>query len=223
MQAELLTTLEQRAHPQHAAILVIDMQNDFVSDEGWAASVGWNPRHNQTAARRTAWLLERAREAKVAIVFVQAIYDEMYLSAPMLERNRRRGIEGPRCISGTWGAEFYLLEPRPGEPIVRKHRYSAFAETELSMVLRQSQIKSLLFAGVYTEGCVESTARDAYFLDYYVTLIDDCCATTTPEIHRGVLERCERDWGMVTTSTDLVAAWQAVGALSASTTSVLAP
>ena len=203
----LLMTLGEKAAPDTAALIVIDVQNDFVADDGWGARVGWDPIRNQAAARHIARLLPHARAVGIPIVFVQAIYDEIYLGAPMIERNRRRGLDSPRCISGSWGAEFFLIAPEPGEPVVRKHRYSAFAETELNTVLRHLGVRSLLFAGVYTEGCVESTARDAYFLDYYTTLIDDCCATTTQEIHEGVLERCEHDWGIVTTSDELIALW----------------
>lgn len=209
MRDGLLMTLDEKAAPDTAALIVIDVQNDFVADEGWGARVGWDPTRNQAAAKRIVRLLPHARAAGVQVVFVQAIYDEIYLGAPMIERNRRRGLDSPRCISGSWGAEFFLIAPEPREPVVRKHRYSAFAETELNTVLRHLGVRSLLFAGVYTEGCVESTARDAYFLDYYVTLIDDCCATTSQEIHRGVLERCERDWGIVTTSDELIALWSA--------------
>lgn len=212
MQPNLLSTLEDKVNPNNAAVIVIDMQNDFVADDGWAASVGWDPKHNQIAARRTDALLAEARKANVPVVFIQAIYDEIYLGAPMLERNRRRGVEGPRCITGTRGAEFYLVAPQPGEAIVQKHRYSAFAETELNTVLRHLGVRSLILTGVYTEGCVESTARDGYFLDYYITLVDDCCATTTPEIHQGVLERCDRDWGLVASSHQIIAAWEAASA-----------
>jgi ureidoacrylate peracid hydrolase len=214
---ELLTSLEQKVAPDNAALVVIDVQNDFVANEGWGASVGWDPSRNQAAARRIADLLPHVRSAGLPVVFIQAIYDEPYLGAPMIERNRRLGIDQPRCISGTWGADFYAVRPEPTDTIVRKHRYSAFAETELNTVLRHLGVRSLLLCGVYSEGCVESTARDAYFLDYYVTLIDDCCATTSDEIHRGVLERCEHDWGIVTTSEELLRVWGAAGSRSSAT------
>jgi ureidoacrylate peracid hydrolase len=210
VEEQLLTTPDEKASPDHAALIAIDVQNDFVADDGWGSRVGWDPTRNQAAARKLAELLPYARAAEVPVIFIQAIYDEVYLGAPMIERNRRRGLEQPRCIAGTWGAEFYLVAPEPGEAVVRKHRYSAFAETELNTVLRHLGVRSLLLAGVYSETCVESTARDAYFLDYYVTLISDCCATTTDEIQRGVLERCENDWGTVTTSEELIRLWSNV-------------
>ena len=215
MDQELLMTLDQKVDPRSAAIIVIDVQNDFVADDGWAAGVGWDPKLNQAAAQRLARFLDLGRQAQIPIIFIQAIYDDIYLGAPMRERNKRRGVEGGRCLSGTWGADFYLVAPRPGEPVVRKHRYSAFAETDLNTVLRHLGVKSLLLTGVYTEGCVESTARDGYFLDYYITLVEDCCGTTTTEIHEGVLERCERDWGTVFTSREIVDAWSRMGAVSA--------
>lgn len=204
-------TLDDKVAPDNAAVLVIDVQNDFIAEGGFADAVGWPRSGNAEAARRLVPFLGEAREAGVPIVFVQAIYDEAYLGAPMLERNIRRGVTQPRCQSGSWGAEFYLVRPGPGELVVRKHRYSAFAETELNTVLRHLNIQTLILTGVYTEGCVESTGRDGYFLDYYIVLVEDCTGTTSVERHLGALERCEADWGQVATSADVVSCWRGPG------------
>jgi ureidoacrylate peracid hydrolase len=91
---------------------------------------------------------------------------------------------------------------------VRKHRLSAFFGTDLQNVLRHLEVRSLLLTGVYTEVCVESTARDAYFLDYYVVLVSDCCGTTREEFHRSALERCERNFGIVASGDAISEAWQ---------------
>ncbi len=71
------------------------------------------------------------------LFFVQAIYDPVYLPAPWYERNARLNFEVPRCISGSWGADFYGVAPLEGEVVVRKHRYSAFVNTELDLILRR--------------------------------------------------------------------------------------
>ena len=210
---QLLSMLEQKVDPANAAVVVIDVQNDFAHEDGWGASVGWHVGLIQAAARRLTGFLERARAAGVPIVFIQATYDDRYLSDAMVERNQRRGLTEPRCQTGSWGADFYLVRPEPDEPVVVKHRYNAFAETELATVLRRLGARSLLLTGVYTEGCVESTARDAYFRDYYVVMVDDCCGSATEAEHRGTLERCDREFGQVATSDEIVAAWQRLGVL----------
>jgi ureidoacrylate peracid hydrolase len=72
------------------------------------------------------------------------------------------------------------VQPTAGDLVVVKHRYSAFAGTDLDARLKECGIRSLLLTGVATEVCVESTARDGYFLDYYITMVADCCATANP-------------------------------------------
>lgn len=207
LRERLLQTIDDKVAPRNAAILVIDVQNDFIAEGGFADGVGWERSLNSAAVVRLKEFLPAARENGVPVIFVQAIYDEVYLSGAMIERNIRRKLDFPRCISGTWGAEFYVVGPEPGETVVRKHRLSAFVETDLHTVLRHLGVQSLLLTGVYTEVCVESTARDAYFLDYYVVMVSDCCGTTSEEYHRAALERCDRDFGTVATSGEILAAW----------------
>jgi ureidoacrylate peracid hydrolase len=211
----LLTTLAQKAEPGRAALLVIDVQNDFAADGGFFDQIGADVRSIQaTVIPALARLLESARAAGMLVVFVQAIYDAQYLSAPMRERNKRRQVEMPRCLTGSWGADFHGVRPAPGEPVVIKHRYSAMLNTELDAVLKRCGISSLLLTGVATDTCVESTARDAYFMDYYVTLVADCCGAFNEGDHLGALKRFDRDYGAVVTSDDLIDVWEC-GAQSA--------
>lgn len=205
---ELLLTLEQKVAPSHAALLVVDVQNDFLSEGGFFQRAGYDLSNVQRSVPPLLHLLDHARRAEVTVVFIQAIYDPHVLSAPMRERNRRRNLEMPRCLTGTWGADFYMLRPQSGEPVIIKHRYSAFAGTELEAVLRGRGIRSLLLAGVSTDTCVESTARDGYFLDFYITLVADCCGALSEADHQGTLARAERDFASVATSAEIILAWE---------------
>ena len=114
----------------------------------------------------------------------------------------------PKCQSGTWGADFFAVRPRPASRSSIKHRYSAMINTGLDALLKQRGIKSLLLTGVATDTCVEATARDAYFIDYYVTLVQDCCGALDEDDHRTALKRFARDYGPVVTSSEVIAAWQ---------------
>lgn len=210
---DLLLTLEQKVAPVHTALVVVDVQNDFVAEGGFFDRTGGDVASIQAAIPPLLRLIEHARRAGVLVVFVRAIYDPEYLSGPMIERNRRRHLEMPRCLTGTWGADFYKIEPAPDEPIVVKHRYSAFMGTSLDQLLRQRGIRSLLLTGVATDVCVESTARDAYFLDYYVAVVADCCGAAREEYHRDALARFERDYGGVTSSAEVIGAWERLHAL----------
>jgi ureidoacrylate peracid hydrolase len=120
----------------------------------------------------------------------------------------------PRCLTGSWGADFHVIAPRPNEPVVIKHRYSAFANSQLDDLLKRHGIRSLLLTGVATDTCVESTGRDAYFIDYYVTLVADCCAGAAERDHLMALERFARDYGAVVSSADVIEAWERCGALA---------
>jgi ureidoacrylate peracid hydrolase len=205
--AGLLVSLEQKAAPGRAALLVVDVQNDFVADGGFFDRIGADVASAQRRIPALLALVDAARTARVPVVFVQAIYDPQYLSAPMRERNRRRGVELPRCLTGSWGAELHAVRPRSGEPVIVKHRYSAVPNTDLVPLLRRLGVESVLFAGVATDTCVESTARDLYFIDYYVTLVSDCCAAFDEADHQAALRRFERDYGATVGSAEVIAAW----------------
>lgn len=193
--------------PARTALVVVDVQNDFVADGGFFDAIGADVKTAQRRIPALVRLIAAARSARVPVVFVQAIYDPQYVSAPMRERNRRRGVERPRCLTGSWGADFYEVKPLPGEPVVIKHRYSAVPNTDFLPVLRRLGVDSLLLAGVATDTCVESTARDAYFIDYYVTIVADCCAAYDENDHLGALRRFERDYGAVVTAAEVMEAW----------------
>ena len=203
----LLTTLADKAAPENAALLVIDVQNDFCAPGGFFAKIGADIPATQAMLPRLGRLIDAARTAGVLVVFIRAIYDPGDLSAPMRERRLRRRNEMPLCHSGTWGAEFHVVLPRPDEPVVTKHRYSAMINTELDALLKRWGKTSLLLSGVATDTCVESTGRDAYFMDYYVTLVSDCCAAISRSDHSGALIRFERDYGPIVTADELIGTW----------------
>lgn len=205
---DLLVTLAQKAAPGRAALVVVDVQNDFCADDGYFGKLGADVKAVQRMVPTLQRLIDHARTAGVLVVFVQAIYDPEYVSAPMRERNLRTGREVRRCLTGTWGADFYGVKPRPGEPVVIKHRYSGIINTELDAVLKRHGVKSLLMTGVATDTCVESTARDAYFIDYYVTLVADCCGAFNEQDHLGALARFDRDYGPVVTAAEIIAGWE---------------
>jgi ureidoacrylate peracid hydrolase len=215
----LLLTLAEKVDPKHCALLVIDVQNDFVADGGFFDKVGGDLKPiQQERVPALLRLIAEARKAGALVIFVQAIYDPKDLSAPMRERNARLKMEMPRCLTGSWGADFYEVRPRPDEPVVIKHRYSAMVNTNLPDLLKERIIHSLLLTGVATDTCVESAGRDAYFLDYYVTIVADCCGAASEQDHRGALKRFSRDYGQVAVSADVINIWNADAAHDCSAT-----
>jgi ureidoacrylate peracid hydrolase len=153
-------------------------------------------------------LIEGARSAGVPVIFVQAIYDPVYLPAAWHERNARLNFEVPRCLSGSWGADFYEVAPLKDETVVRKHRYSAFVDTELYLILRSRQIQTVIVTGVATNICVESTSRDAFMRNYYVAVVDDASAGYSREQHQATLTNITIGFGVVTTVNEVLDVWK---------------
>lgn len=216
--SDILRTLPEKVDPRHAALIVVDIQNDFCADEGFFGQTNQDLAMIQAMVPRLERFIDAARRAGVMVVFIRSIYDEVYLNEPMKERNQRRGLVMPRLLTGSWGTEFYRVRPGPGEVVITKHRYSAFQGTELANVLRDSGIRTTIMAGVTSNVCVESTSREAYFQGFHVVFVDDCAATTnedfagatSEEIHRWTAVNIQLTFGVVCKADEIEAAWAAV-------------
>jgi ureidoacrylate peracid hydrolase len=204
-----------RVAPETTRILVVDVQNDFLADGGWFAKHGQDLTPMREAVDRIVEFLPVARAAGVRPIFIQAIYDQKWLSKPMLERHQLVGFDNRHCQSGTWGAEFYVVQPEPDDDVIVKHRYSAFVGTELDPLLRAQGVENLIIVGVTTNVCVESTARHAYMLDYHIVLVEDLTASYSDEPHQATLANIRRAFGRVVTSDEITSVWRKAGLLPA--------
>lgn len=213
----LLTTLGEKVEPRHAALLVIDVQNDFCAEGGMMHREGRDLGEVQKMARALPRLLDAARDAGVLVVFVRNVYsteENHYLSDVWLEQAARRRAGSytvwPVCGPESWEGDFYTVRPLPEEPVITKHRFSAFHNTDLETVLRAHSIRSVVLAGVATNVCVETTAREAFVRDYYVVFLDDGTATYDRASHEATLNSIERFFGQVATIDDVVGCWNVV-------------
>ncbi|KSW29836.1 cysteine hydrolase family protein [Cellulomonas sp. B6] len=209
-----MTYPTSRFTPGTAAVVVVDVQNDFCDPAGACAQRGSDVAGAVAMVPRLERFLDAARAAGVLVVFIQTTHDATTNSPAWLAR---RGDPVPgaptpvaTCATGTWGAEFYRVAPQPGEPVVVKHRYSAFAGTNLDVVLRSAGVDSLLLTGVSTNVCVESTLRDGLFAEYRVTLVEDCAASFEAEAHAATVANVEQYFGVVATSEEIGATWSAL-------------
>ncbi len=195
-----------RVDPATTALVVVDVQNDFCHPHGACAAAG----HDVTAAvemvPRLQRLIAAAKAAGVRIVYIQTTHDASTDSPAWLARNGDQ-VRPQNCLTGSWGAEFYLVEPDADDVVVVKHRYSAFAGTNLDLVLRTAGVSALLLAGVATNICVESTLRDGLFADYHVTLVEDCCAAFSQEAHDWTVRTVDALFGVAAPSEEIAAAW----------------
>lgn len=148
----LLRGLRDKVAPRHTAIIVVDMQNDFVAKDGY--------------------------------------------------------ITIPGCEATSWGADYYAnLRPEVNDPVVVKHRYNAFLNTDLDTILRANGIRTTVFTGVSTNCCVESTAREAFMRDYYVVVVDDATASYSRELHQAALKTLDALFGEITSNAALTEIW----------------
>lgn len=213
--------LTEKVDPASTALIVVDIQNEFCADDGWYGKQGVDLGMMQVAVKRADSLIQEARNAGVRIVFIRSTYDDHFINEPMRELIRDFGSDdlvGKMCATGTYGADFYLVAPEPDEPIVTKHRYSAFYGTELEVILDAWHIKTVVLAGVMTNVCIDSAARDANFRGFHVVVVDDCTGTctagrddiTAAELHRHTLATIEMAIGTVTSGDAVTQAWRAV-------------
>lgn len=207
---DVLTTLEQKIDPAHTAIVVVDMQNDFCAEGGYIHNtLGKDMSANGPLAGRIGGLVDAARDAGVEIVWIQANYEPKYLSGQAKAKLAEKGVEAICCEGGTWGWDFYEINPADGELVVEKHSYSGFFGTELDRLLRFRGIKTLVMTGVATNVCVESTLRDGYFNGYYIVVPGDCVGSHAQDLHDATLKNVAMFFGEVTTADAVKAVWGA--------------
>lgn len=193
----VLTELHELVDPAHTALILVDMQRDFLDPTGVFAQAGIDVSAYATMRPRLAALLEQARRVGTLVIHLQnTSLPDGRSDSPAQIRFAMRMHDGVRdgrpplryTVPGTPGHEFVSdLAPVADELVVHKYRSSGFWGTNLDMLLRSNGIRSIVIAGCTTEGCVDSTARDALFGDYYVVIAQDCVASDDPAQHEAAM------------------------------------
>jgi nicotinamidase-related amidase len=190
---EVFTELTELVDPAHTALLLVDMQRDFIEPDGVFGQLGIDLSMYADTRPCLADLLAAARRHGVLVVHIQntALPGRMSDSPAQIRFNLRmhyatRGEEPALryTVPGTPGHDFVPeFRPEPDELVVRKYRSSGFWGTNLDLLLRSNGIDTVVVGGCTTEGCVESTARDAMFSGYYVVVGEDCVGSDDQEQH----------------------------------------
>jgi ureidoacrylate peracid hydrolase len=194
-----MVTLRTRPEPldvalEQCAVIVVDMQNAFASRGGLLDLAGVDISGAGAVVRVIRSILDAARARAVPIIYLQTGYkpdlsngggdaspNPRKETALCLMRARPE-LRGKLLVEGTWDFEIVEeLAPHPGDLVVLKTRYSGFAGTTLDSTLRVRGIRHLLFVGIATNVCVESTLRDAYFHEYWPILVTDGTMQAGPE------------------------------------------
>ncbi|HEY97368.1 MAG TPA: isochorismatase family protein [Dehalococcoidia bacterium] len=177
------------------ALIVVDMQNAFCKRGGLFDYMG---RLNEDKARRIIEVNKKivgiSRDSGMRIVFLRMTYSQDLSDAGGQESpnywkqsglalmRKNPELRGKFLTRGTWDQEIVdELKPETDDIVVDKTRYSGFVKTDLDAILKTNNIKYTVFTGLFTNVCVESTLRDAFFHEYFPILISDGCGNTGPE------------------------------------------
>jgi nicotinamidase-related amidase len=206
------------------ALMIIDMQRDFLEPGGFGETLGNDVSRLQAAVGPCRAMLDAARALGMLVVHTREGHRADLSDAPPAKVMRgapslRIGAPGPMgriLIRGEPGHEIVpALAPRAGEPVIDKPGKGAFHATELEQVLRVRGIETLLVCGVTTEVCVHTTVREANDRGYRAVVLADCCASYFPEFHEVGLRMIAAQggiFGWVSSSTDVLAGIAALDA-----------
>jgi ureidoacrylate peracid hydrolase len=219
-------TLPARPEPirvavDETAVVVIDMQNAYASKDGYLDLAGFDIGGAAKVIEQSAKVLEVAREAGMPVVYFQNGWDPDYVEAggpgsPNFHKSNalktmrsRPELHGQLLARGGWDYELVeALAPKPGDIRLHKARYSGFFNSQLDSVLRARGVRNIVFVGIATNVCVESTLRDGFFLEYFGIMLEDATHQAGPEfLQKASVYNVETFFGWVSTVADFCGAF----------------
>lgn len=210
-----------RFEPAKTALLCIDMQRDFLDPRGYSAVGGEDVSVGQAIVPRCRAVLDACREAGVFVVHTREGHEPDLSDLTEAKQERSTGAGAPigapgplgrLLVRGEYGHDFVdEMQPLPGEPVVDKPGFGAFYATELQDLLQPRAVTHVIVLGVTTQCCVFSTVREAVDRGYRVLTLEDCTASFSESLQRGVFEMIASEghlFGWSAKGSDVVAALQ---------------
>ena len=205
-----------RLAPEQTAVVVIDMQNAYASEGGYVDLAGFDIAGASGVISKIATVLATAREAGVQVVYLQNGWDPDYVEAggpgspnwhksnALKTMRQRPELSGQLLARGGWDyALVDALKPQPGDISLHKTRYSAFFNSQLDSTLRARGIRNIVFVGIATNVCVESTLRDGFHLEYFGVMLEDATHHLGPAMmQQATVYNVEKFFGWVSTVAD---------------------
>lgn len=209
-----------RLNPAETAVIVVDMQNAYATVGGYVDIAGFDIAGAAGAIAQTRTVLDAARASGCTVIYFQNGWDKDYVEAggpgspnwhksnALKTMRARPELAGTLLAKGTWDyAIVDGLAPQPGDILIPKTRYSGFFNTNVDSVLRARGIRTLVFTGVATNVCVESSLRDAFHLEYFGVVLEDATHHLGPDfIQKAAIYNIERFFGWVSTVNDFCGA-----------------
>jgi ureidoacrylate peracid hydrolase len=210
-----------RVSADETALVVIDMQNAYASPGGYLDLAGFDISGAAGVIEQSAKVLATARAAGMTIVYFQNGWDADYVEAggpgspnwhksnALKTMRERPELQGKLLARGGWDyALVEALKPGPDDIVLSKPRYSGFFNSQLDSVLRSRGIRNLVFVGIATNVCVESTLRDGFFLEYFGIMLEDATHQAGPEfVQRATIYNVETFFGWVSSVADFCGAF----------------
>lgn len=208
--------------PARTAIVVVDLQNGYASKGGYRDLRGRDISGAETVIANTNRILKAARAARCTVVLLQNGWDpgqrdaggpnspNWHKSNPLKLMRERPELRDKILTKGSWDFDFVdSLSVEPGDLIVPKSRYSGFTGTNLDLLLRERDIRTLIVTGIASNVCVESTIRDALFREYFCVLVDDASHQSGPDyVQKAVIYTMETFLGWVSDTASVCDALQ---------------
>ena len=185
------------------ALIVVDMQNGFVSKGGSYDKLGMNTSNYREIIPKLKDVIDFCRGKEIPIFYTEAVKEASGIDVltkihNFLPKTRQERLKIPICVRGTWdGVTIDELKPTENDHVVIKRRDSAFQDTELRVWLQSEGINLLFFTGIDTSICVETSLRDGFNIGYDVGLISDATASGNKEHYKTTLDRVGDYYGLV--------------------------
>ena len=196
----------EKIEKQKTALLILDVQNDIVHENGKYKDFG-SPAHarKQNIFQNIKKVLGKARQVGVKVVYVKFGMRDFEAEVkgnhtPILDAVSKLKA----CDLNTWGGEIHeSVKPIKGEAIVEKNRVNSFHRTNLKKILDDADIDTLIITGVATNYVVEATARHASDDDYRLIILEDCCSSMNQEVHDFSMKNILPTLGEISTSDEV--------------------
>jgi ureidoacrylate peracid hydrolase len=185
------------------ALIVVDMQNGFVSKGGSYDKLGMNTSNYREIIPGIKKIIQFCRSKEIPIFYTEAVREDSGIDLltrvhNFLPKSRQERLKFPICVRGTWdGVTIDELKPQDEDHVVIKRRDSAFQDTELRVWLQSEGVNLLIFTGIDTSICVETSLRDGFNLGYDIILISDATTSGNREHYKTTLERVTDYYGLV--------------------------
>lgn len=189
------------------ALLIIDLQNGFVSRGGSFDKLGYKIGKYQKIVPIISKIYDKCKSLEIPVIFTIAVREKS--GNDMLNKTHKilpkirleRAVKNPLCVKGSWDAEIVdEMKKKMRDLIILKKRDSAFQDTDMDLQLKSLGVDTLLFVGVDTAICVESSLRDGFNKGWDIILLSNATASLKPNFYKNTLEETKENFGLVLNS-----------------------